>query len=100
MTRSSGYALIPSATCDMIFGVDADQVVAAHPGLRGPAVTITMSEPAMSASCWSLQGDVKPLYGRLPRCRGICLGQPLDDVEQHDVAEFALGAQLGSTPPI
>ena len=50
MKEFGAYVLIPSATCDMIFELTPIRSSRLIPGFRGsPAVTMTTSEPAMSA---------------------------------------------------
>src|SRR3989304_3694165 len=75
-----------------------DQVVAAHAGLSGEARRDDDDVGAgdIRVVVGPLEGDIETVdLGSLGDVEALSLGHPLDDVEQHDVAEFALGTKLG-----
>ena len=67
------------------------------PGLRGtPAVTITTSAPAIvGIVARAGQSGVDALdRGRFGRVERLALRHPVDDVEEHDVAQFLHRRQM------
>ena len=99
MTKALGqYFLMPGADLLHHLEIDAEEIVAAHPGLARHAGGHDADVGAVHRLVGigaEIAGIVALDRRRLGDVEGLALGNALGDVEQHDVTEFLEPDQVG-----